>query len=81
MLSRGCLPPQLLREALATFNLLFPDPDDPLSQAILTREVATNELDEAFLEPFPSLWGTPKAARRLGPGRCSRPLSAVPILC
>ncbi len=53
----GCLPPQLLRETLWTFHLLFPEPGDAASQIILKREVSKNSLDRAFSRPFASQYG------------------------
>lgn len=49
---RGCLPPQLLKETLATYTLLFPEPGDQASRTVLEREVAKNNLDSFFLSPL-----------------------------
>jgi len=49
----GCLPPRLIRETLATFNLLFPKPGDELSRTILNNEVSKRGLDTFLLRPFP----------------------------
>ncbi|KAM7195017.1 hypothetical protein V8F33_006886 [Rhypophila sp. PSN 637] len=53
-LSLGCLPPQLIRETLATYNLLFPEPGDEVSRTLLEKEVTKHNLDAFFLRPFPS---------------------------
>jgi hypothetical protein len=42
---------------LATLNLLFPEPGDELSQAILQGEVLRYGLDKSFLKPFPAHYG------------------------
>lgn len=50
---RGCLPAQLLRETLLTFELLFPPVDDIKSRRILHKQVIQHSLDTAFLQqPF-----------------------------
>ncbi|KAM7184915.1 hypothetical protein V8F20_012007 [Naviculisporaceae sp. PSN 640] len=51
-ISLGCLPPQLIKETLATYTLLFPEPGDQASRTILEREVNENNLDPSFLDPF-----------------------------
>ncbi|KAK4209808.1 hypothetical protein QBC37DRAFT_45376 [Rhypophila decipiens] len=53
-LSIGCLPPQLIRETLATYSLLFPEPGDEVSRTLLEKEVTKHNLDAFFLRPFPS---------------------------
>ena len=56
-LHSGCLPSQLLRETLASYNLLFPEPGDEKSRVILQREVSKHHLDELLLQPFPLDYG------------------------
>jgi hypothetical protein len=49
---RGCLPPNLLKEALLTLDIIFPVIGDSASRAILEKEVPKNQLDKYFLDRF-----------------------------
>lgn len=49
LVSRGCLPPDLLRETLLSYEILFPSVGDARSRKILDRETAKHDLDSAFL--------------------------------
>ncbi|KAK8877470.1 Lactose regulatory protein LAC9 [Apiospora arundinis] len=51
-LSQGCLPPGLMKETLATLNVLFPSADKR-SRLLLEKEVNLNNLDVSLLEPLP----------------------------
>ncbi|KAK4209730.1 hypothetical protein QBC37DRAFT_429942 [Rhypophila decipiens] len=49
-LSRGCLPPPLLRETLQTFDILFPIVGDTRTRRFLEKEVALRKLDPFLLD-------------------------------
>ncbi|KAI0199323.1 hypothetical protein F4808DRAFT_432787 [Astrocystis sublimbata] len=65
-LKLGCLPPGLLKETLATLDILFPVIGDRASRSVLEKEVQQNQLDKYFLSRF-----------SLGPVEHERPADAL----